>query len=413
MARSASWHWVIAGAAVLAAAAAATATAALRGGDGEPRKLADEFPYAQEAAATAGGITLRLTSADFSGTATLVRLEAEASGLAEGGRAPAALVIARGGVRGDFAALTASAGGALTGGKAAPLILRLSPVTDARERVLEVAQVDLYAADGTAWSVTGPWRLTVRPPGDIDRLLRVEPLEAAAVRGPAGVQVQVVSAARSTTEVEVVVAFSGGAVPLDVPVLRRPDGATFPGAALERLGDGPFRFIFPPVDGPVTLVFGHMALPAPAGAPAHETAVDLGAVIAANGLAGRPGESAVIGPAAVRAVRGAFVPLRLWFDLGPGGKTRAQLELSGAAEPAPGEPGPVGWVALPGGKLLPVNAWGVGYQRDGTGAVVGAVTTLAIDVDDVSELMGTVAVSLGAPAETAAGPWEVELGPAE
>ncbi|WBL37014.1 hypothetical protein O0235_05460 [Tepidiforma flava] len=413
MARSASWRWVIAGAAVLAAAAAATAFAALRGGDGEPRKLADEFPYAQEAAATAGGITLRLTSADFSGTATLVRLEAEASGLAEGGRAPAALVIARGGVRGDFAALTASAGGALTGGKAAPLTLRLSPVTDARERVLEVAQVDLYAADGTAWSVTGPWRLTVRPPGDIDRLLPVEPLEAAAVRGPAGVQVQVVSAARSTTEVEVVVAFSGGAVPLDVPVLRRPDGTAFPGAALERLGDGPFRFIFPPVDGPVTLVFGHMALPAPAGAPAHETAVDLGAVIAANGLAGRPGESAVIGPAAVRAVRGAFVPLRLWFDLGPGGKTRAQLELSGAAEPAPGEPGPVGWVALPGGKLLPVNAWGVGYQRDGTGAVVGAVTTLAIDVDDVSELMGTVAVSLGAPAETAAGPWEVELGPAD
>ncbi|MCX7619188.1 hypothetical protein, partial [Tepidiforma sp.] len=70
-----SRQWVIAGvAALVAAAAAATALGAFRGGDAEPRKLADEFPYAQEGQAAAGGITLRLTSADFSGTATLVRL---------------------------------------------------------------------------------------------------------------------------------------------------------------------------------------------------------------------------------------------------------------------------------------------------------------------------------------------------
>ncbi|PWB45255.1 MAG: hypothetical protein C3F10_08695 [Dehalococcoidia bacterium] len=395
---------------------------ALAGRDGQPAGgTLPELDVKQSGSATDQGITVSLTRAHFSGTATFVELEVRAEDNDPSGTGSAVrAIIDPSDLRLDEAAVESGFGG-FSAPLASPGVVRLPPLLLRGEGTLQIQSVTLLAADETPpRAVTGEWSIRLEVPGDLASRLRVEHLGGGRIES-GGVGISVEGAVRSTSETLLTVRIDS-----DDPVAQvgQPSmvaaGETLYGGLISRREDGQLlTYSFPPTKfgSMVQVSFGPLerALERTSGS----VEIDLAAAMARAGLSGADGQETPLAAADVVRREGVeLTPTLLTFTRvisSSGGKDSVlpaiRLTFDGAFPPAGG--GEESYSAVTAlGKALRSGGSGVGYSKDLTGVVCCPRTEMWFFYDSLNDLAETVTVTYrGNPSSLIRGDWRMTLRP--
>lgn len=366
----------------------------------------------QDTSATDQGLTVAITHAEFSGTATFVTFLVGAS---EGEWSTATGVEMR---RAGFDAgegAIASTGDGLAVPVNTAFVVRMDPVS-AVGAAVRLRELTIIQSDGVRLAVQGDWALTLDLPSNIQDMLKIERLSTPVV-DESGIIVSVDGAVRSRIETVVSVRFVAepSVVQLGQPWIERGGERLF-GTLLTPLAVEPAQYAFPatPFGEPVRAHFGPFLSSGPDLAGA--ATIDLGSVLAREGLTGADGETASLQPSDSSVSGDLERPTALRFtgvfdSTGSEGYQRAM------------------WLAFPGvlqqprsdatfevrgadGNDLPVAAIQVSLGQDVTGAVTQPRTMILLPYHQLSELDGIIFVGYsGAPDQLIRGDWEVRLDP--
>jgi hypothetical protein len=229
-------------AAVTAAVVAAIAAAA--GGGEEPAGgVLPELDVRQSAVAEDAGVVVAARRAHFSGTATLVELEARLEGTETAARLaiePTGISWSSGPLPDGYGWWSAPAG--------SPGILRLTPVVPGQEASLEIRRITVFAAEGGTPEVrNGSWKLALDLPADLPKRVRTENLRGASVTD-GGVTVTLEGAVRSTSEtlITVRVTSAGPVSHVGEPTIVVDGKVLYGGLAAAREEGTLLTYTFPP-----------------------------------------------------------------------------------------------------------------------------------------------------------------------
>ncbi|MBE0607787.1 MAG: hypothetical protein IH609_00265, partial [Dehalococcoidia bacterium] len=162
----------------------------LAGRDGHPAGgTMPELDVKQTGGATDQGISVSVTRAHFSGTATFVELQVQAEDTDPSGAVRA--IIEPGDFRLDGAAVEFGLGG-FSAPLASPGVVRLPPLSVRGEGTLQIQSVTLLAANETPPKpITGEWSITLEVPGNLASRLRVEHIGGGRIEsGGVGISVE-------------------------------------------------------------------------------------------------------------------------------------------------------------------------------------------------------------------------------
>lgn len=408
-----------------AAASAIALLAAVSGGGEEPAGgVLPGLDVRQSAVAEDAGVTIAVRRAHFSGTATLVELEARLEGTETAARLaiePTGISWSSGPLPDGYGWWSAPAG--------SPGILRLTPVVPGQEASLEIRRITVFAAEGGTPEVrNGSWKLALDLPADLPKRVRTENLRGASVTD-GGVTVTLEGAVRSTSEtlITVRVTSAGPVSHVGEPTIVVDGKVLYGGLAAAREEGTLLTYTFPPTPfgSGVAVRFGPFEAHGTAERASGSVTIDLGAVLRRANVTAplSPRETIPIPPTDVLRREGRDLTPR-WAGFswgmtendGPGGPTRTHykylvLAFEGILED------PVGpraeWTAVTAkGKPLPAGGRGTGYSKDATGTVCCPRTEITLTYDDFNDLLGPVTITYrGAAAPVIRGDWRLKLEP--
>lgn len=380
-------------------------------GEGRQGGSAPPLTSPQDVTAESGGITLAVSGAEFSGTATFVELAARVAG-ADSNRVTRVSIPAKAFVSGNMAPADLTASILLIANGPAT-IQRLRPVSAVGPVKMVVSFVDVDDGQGTR-RIAGDWVLELKPPADLAGALRVETLSPGDPAEAQGVTVRPLSATRSTTETLVTVALEGppGIEQLALPSLV---GASVNGGSVfgPRIAGGagePVTFSFPPTDfgTPLEIQFTEfVASPAPGGSAARWVDVRLDYVLSRQGVTGKRGERAAVDSGDIAAASGGD-PLNvtgLWFS-DPSVRQIA-FTMTGYFPAADGFS-----LTLADGTTVPPSGSGTETGTSPTGDIgQGASSFVSFAFSDFDQLLGTVRLTFGEPGSILRDRWKVGFTP--
>lgn len=404
-----------AGAVVLTIGAVAIA---LAGRDGHPAGgTLPELDVKQTGSATDQGISVSVTRAHFSGTATFVELQVQAEDIDPSGAVRA--IIEPGDFRLDGAAVEFGLGG-FSAPLASPGVVRLPPVSFRGEGTLQIQSVTLLAANETPPKpITGEWSIRLDVPGDLASRLRVEHLGGQRVEA-SGVAVSVEGAVRSTSETLVTARFDSEQ---EVAQVGEPSmivgGELLYGGLISRRESGRLlTYSFPPTafGSAVQVSFGpfERAL----GRTSGSVEIDLAAAMARAGLSGAFEEEAPITDADVLGRDGVeLVPTLLTFGRVISSSVLGDnvpfinITFDGTFPPA-GDGEQSYFAVTKSGKSLKPASTVIGYSKDLAGVVCCPRTEFGFFYDSLSDLTEPVTVTYrGNPSSLIRGDWRMTLQP--
>lgn len=253
----------------------------------------------QSATAESGGVTLTVSRAEFSGTATFVDLAASVAG-ADATRATRVTIPAAAFVAGNMAPADL-AGNIMLIANGPAAVQRLRPVAATGPAKIVLSYVDVDDGQGGRRRVTGNWVLDLKPPADLANALRLEKLSPGQPATAQGVTVRPLSATRSSTETLVTVALDGppGIEQLALPELAgaSSNGGPVYGARIAGGPGEPVTFAFPPTTfgKPLQIEFTEFVSTPPAGSGgARWVDLRLGDLLQRQGVTGKSGEQAAV-----------------------------------------------------------------------------------------------------------------------
>jgi hypothetical protein len=391
---------------------------ALAGRDGQPAGgTLPELDVKQNGRATDQGITVSVTRAHFSGTATFVELQVQAEDNDPSGAVRA--IIEPGDFRLDRAAVEFGLSG-FSAPLASPGVVRLPPVSFRGEGTLQIQSVTLLAADETPpRAVAGEWSITLEVPGDLASRLRVEHLGGQRVEA-SGVAVSVEGAVRSTSETLVTVRFDSEQEVAQVgePSMIAGGELLYGGLISRREGGRLLTYSFPPTafGSAVQISFGpfERAL----GRTSGSVEIDLAAAMARADLTGVDGQEAPITAADVLGRDGVeLVPTLLTFRRVISSSVLGDnvpfinITFDGTFPPAGGGEQSYFAVTKSGKSLKPASAV-IGYSKDLAGVVCCPRTEFGFFYDSMDDLADPVTVTYrGTPSSLIRGDWRMTLQP--
>ncbi|MBE0610687.1 MAG: hypothetical protein IH609_15010 [Dehalococcoidia bacterium] len=379
-------------------------------GDDRQGGSAPPLTSPQDVTAESGGVTLAVSGAEFSGSATFVELAARVAG-ADPNKVTRVSIPAKAFVSGNLAPADLTSIMLIANGRAT--IQRLRPVSAVGPVKMVVSFVDVDDGQGTR-RIAGDWVLEFKPPADLARALRVETLSPGAPAEAQGVTVRPLSSTRSTTETLVTVALEGppGIEQLALPSLV---GASVNGGPVfgPRIAGGagePVTFSFPPTDfgTPLEIQFTEfIASPAPGESSARWVDIRLDSVLSRQGVTGKRGERAAVDSSDIVAASGGD-PLGvtgLWFS-DPSVRQIA-FTMTGYF------PDPNGFsLTLADGTIVPPAGSGTETGTSPTGDVgQGASSFVSFAFSDFDQLLGTVRLTFGEPGSILRDRWKVGFTP--
>ncbi|MBI2766288.1 MAG: hypothetical protein HYX53_10310 [Chloroflexi bacterium] len=380
-------------------------------GDDKQGGSAPPLTSQQDVTAESGGVTLAVSRAEFSGTATFVELAARVAG-ADASKAVRVKIPAEAFGAGNMAPADRGAGIQLmANGPAA--VQRLRPVSSVGPLKIVLSFVDVDDGQGTR-RITGEWVLELKPPADLAKALRVETLAAGAPASSEGVTVRPLSAVRSTTETLVTVALEGppGIERLALPSLvgvSLQSGPVF-GPRISGGPGEPLTFSFPPTDfgTPLEIQFTEfLASPSPGAEPARWVDIRLDSLLVRQGVTGKRGERAAVDASDIVAASGGD-PLRvtgLWFA--DPKVTQIAFTMTGYFPAVEGFT-----LTLADGTTAPLSLSGTETGTSPTGDVgQGASSFVAFRYSDFGKLLGTVRLAFAEPGSILRDRWAVGFTP--
>ncbi|PFG74408.1 response regulator transcription factor [Tepidiforma thermophila] len=408
-----------------AAAAAIALLVAVSGGGEEPAGgVLPELDVRQSAVAEDAGVTIAARRSHFSGTATVLELEARLEGTETAARLaiePTGISWSGGPLPDGYGWWSAPAG--------SPGILRLTPAVPGQEASLEIRRITVFSAEASTPEVrNGTWKLALDLPADLPKRVRTEYLRGASVTD-GGVTVTLEGAVRSTsgTLITVRIQAAGPVSHVGEPTMVV-DGKVLYGALAATREEGTLlTYTFPPTPfgGGVEVRFGPFEAHGTAELASGSVTIDLGAVLRRANVTAplSPRETIPIPPTDVLRRDGRDLTPR-WVGFswgmtensGPGGPTRTHyrylvLAFEGILED------PVGpraeWTAVTAaGKPMQAGGWGTGYSKDATGTICCPRTEITLTYDDFNDLLGPVTITYrGAAAPIIRGDWRLKLEP--
>ena len=412
------------GIAAVTAAVVAAIAAVAGGGEESAGGVLPELDVRQSAVAEDAGVTIAARRAHFSGTATLLELEARLEGTETAARLaiePTGISWSGGPLPDGYGWWSAPAG--------SPGILRLTPPVLGQEASLEIRRITVFSAEASTPEVrNGTWKLALDLPADLPKRVRTEYLRGASVTD-GGVTVTLEGAVRSTSETLVTVRItSAGPVSHVGEPTMVVDGKVLYGALAAAREEGTLlTYAFPPTPfgSRVEVRFGPFEAHGTAEPASGSVTIDLGAVLRRANVTAplSPRETIPIPPTDVLRRDGRDLTPR-WVGFswgmtensGSGGPTRTHykylvLAFEGILED------PVGpraeWTAVTAtGKPIPAGGWGTGYSKDATGTVCCPRTEITLTYDDFNDLLGPVTIIYrGAAAPVIRGDWRLKLEP--
>jgi hypothetical protein len=377
----------------------------------------------QHATATAGGISIAMTSARFSGTETVVTLAVKPQRASDGkvpgvtltpdaigyswrqtnaaGAAHAPPVIAVASVRAQVRAeprKREDTGSWL-------FVLDLGPVHGPGSYQVTVSHVAIAEGDEPSHLVTGPWTLSLSAPADVQSSLMTQALEPAEPAAADGITVTVESAVRSDSETLVELKSEGafGAVFLAPPTITA-SGNTYTGRLIPFGPGSTMIYTFPAIPARVSasLVL-HNAVAPQSGVTDYFSYVDVDRAMLNAGLAGSPGDRVPLSSDGVLATPGA--PVASAVEFRPSGVAVVTL----ARPLLIGQTGVTGSVdmTLPDGSAIPSDPLST---QSSSPAPDQGVSQLTFHVGD-AQLHGIVCLSIGKSPAVHSGPWTIQLNP--
>ena len=193
---------------------------------GSPALPSAPLQIPQGVSASSVGIDVSISSAEFSGTGTLLRVTVSAS---EGSSVPVdqtqRVTVPRDGfAAGSLTPWGATADGITLSGKGSqPSLVRLSPVRPGESPQVHFQLVDLWSADGVRTRITGDWQMVLKTPDNLVELLRTEQFGRLGSAEANGLTVVVEGAARSTSETTVSVRLIRSGQPAAIDLLAQPE----------------------------------------------------------------------------------------------------------------------------------------------------------------------------------------------
>jgi len=399
------------GAVAAISAVAAVSIALALAGDDRQGGSAPPLTSPQDVTAESGGVTLAVSGAEFSGTATFVELAARVAGT-DPNQVARVRIPAQAFVPGNLAPADLRAGILLTANGSA-VVQRLRPVSSAGPFKMVISFVDVDEGQGTR-RIVGNWVLELKPPADLAKALRVEALSPGAPAVAEGVTVRPLSATRSTTETLVTVALEGppGIEQLALPSLV---GASFNGgpvfgARIAGGGGEPVTFSFPPTDfgAPLEVQFMEFVVaPAAGDGSARWVDIRLDSLLRRQGVSGNGGEKAAVDASDIVATSGnePLVVTGIGFE-GPTVRLIA-FTLAGYFPSADGVT-----LTLPDGTRLPPAGAGSQTGSSPTGDIgQGASSFVTFKFSDFNQLLGTVRLTFAEPGSILRDRWRVGFTP--
>ena len=365
----------------------------------------------QDVSAESGGVTLAISGAEFSGTATFVELSAQVAG-ADSSTVTRVRIPAEAFVAGNLAPADLGTGIMLIAGAPA-VVQRLRPVTSVGPTKVVISFVDVDNGQG-ARRIAGSWALELKPPADLSQALRVETLTPGDAAEAQGVTVKPLSATRSTTETLVTVALDGppGIEQLALPLLvgASIDGGPVYGARIAGSGGEPVTFSFPQTGfgKPLEIQFTEfIAAPASDASGARWVDIRLDSLLARQGVTGKDGEAAAVDRADVAATSGNESLVVTGVSFVSRSARLIRFSLNGYFPGADG----VTLTLADGTKLSPSGS-GSETGSSPTGDIgQGASSFVTFVYRDFDQLLGTVRLTLAEPGSILRDRWKVGFTP--
>ncbi|MCC6958794.1 MAG: hypothetical protein IT301_03015 [Dehalococcoidia bacterium] len=366
---------------------------------------------AQDATAESGGVTLSVSSAAFSGTATFVNLTAKVAD-ADPAKATRVSIPAEAFVAGNMAPADLS-GRIMLIANAPAAAQRLRPVNATGPAKIVISFVDVDSGAGTR-RITGNWALELKTPADLAKALRVEKLSGGAAAVAQGITVRPLSATRSTTETLVTVSLEGpaGVEQLALPALigaTAKDGGPVFGARIAGGEGEPQTFSFPPTDfgSPLRIQFSEfVAAPAAGNAATRWADIRLGALLERQGVTGKAGEKAAVDPADIVATSGGEPLLVTGVSFESPTVNLIAFNVTGLFPDFSGAR-----LTLPNGSVLPPSGSGSQTGSAPTGDTgQGARSFVTFTFNSFTDLLGTVRLTFSEPGSVISDRWQVTFG---
>jgi hypothetical protein len=393
--------------AVLAVSIGLAVTGNVRQGGSAP-----PLTSAQNATAESGGVTLAVTGAEFSGTATFVNLEARLDG-ADPTKATRVSIPAEAFVSGNLAPADLGASVLLIANGPAS-VQRMRAISPSASPKLVVSFVDIDSGQGTR-RIAGNWALELKTPANLAQALRVETLTAGKPGTAQGITVRPLSAIRSTTETLVTVALDGppGIEQLALPVLvgaTAPDGGLIFGARIAGAQGEPQTFSFPPTDfgTPLEIQFNEFVSPPLAGVTATRWIdIRLDSLLQRQGVTGKAGEKAAVDANDIVATSGGEALAVTGISFESPTVNLVAIHLKGYFPDFADAS-----LTLPDGSKLPPSGSGSQTGSSPTGDIgQGASSFVTFKFDDFNKLLGTVRLTFSEPGAILRDRWKVSFAP--
>jgi hypothetical protein len=374
----------------------------------------------QSGSATDQGITVSVTRAHFSGTATFAELEVRAEDNDPSGAGGAVrAIIEPGDLLLDGAAVEFGLGG-FSAPLASPGVVRLPPVSFRGEGALRVRSITLLMVDATpARAVAGDWNILLDAPGDFASRLRVEHLGGQRVEA-SGVAVAIEGAVRSTSETLVTVRIDSEQEVSQVgePSMVAGGQRLYGGLISRREDDQLLTYSFPPTAFGSALQVSFGPFERALGRTSGSVEIDLAAAMARAGLSGALGEEAPIAPADVVRREGVeLTPTLLAFTRVISSSVLGDnvpfisITFDGTFPPA-GDGEQSYFAVTKSGKSLKLASAGIGYSKDVAGVVCCPRTEFGFFYDGLDDLAEPVTVTYrGNPSSLIRGDWRMTLQP--
>ena len=354
------------------------------------------------------GVTLRVVSANFSGTRTVMEMIAE---LQPGVFPDAiAIVIPFDGIRpGTINGLSAGEDVVLPVGRPATVIF--APLAGASPALaLDIRALEVRLQDGTSRRLPGNWTLNVTAPPNLAQELRTEPLSSATRAEASGVTIALVRAARSTTETLVTLSILGISGPgLSQPTIAL-NGSRFEGALVTSDPANQlytYTFAATPWQAPVTLRFDQLLAPPEPGVAGYVD-VSLDRVLERQGIQGKFGEEAPVARGDQSAAGPGLEVFLIAFarTSADSGVDVVAFEVASTYTDASGFR-----AELADGSSLRLVASRSSYNINPAGGVAAGRTRLMFAFDSLEALRQPIRLTFGQPSKILSGPWELLLSP--
>jgi hypothetical protein len=408
------FHWAIgiAGLALVAVVATGIAFA----GRGSPTEggAPTALDVPQQAEAADGGLVVTADAAAFSGTATLVRLTIMPGDALELDWDQAVnLSIPANAMQGTLLPLPGIERYSLPPGDG--WVLRFQPLRLGAIPDLTISLIDVRMADGSNEVIAGDWHINLTAPADLASRLQVEYLAGSAV-SDAGIGVAVDGGVRSTSETLVTVRLESerGVRPLGQPSILQDGKRLIGGLVAEDEGGTLLTYAFPATPFGSALAIDMGSFVDAESERTGSVTIDVGAVVARQGLEQQDGELGVILPVDITFRSGADLDPRLFtlrfgaFSNQPYATGKAlELGFGGAYTER------TAWsVVSASGDPLAVGAMSVGYKKDSLGVASDPTTQVRVWWEEFSEINGPITVTYAGTAEDIVrGDWTLNVSP--